>query len=154
LQLGVSQHAGLINYINGIKLVEPTSLRLPNRGEPFDYTVYNRFELPEFKLFYDTMADWYKSGYIRKDILGLQNPREDEGKENGYTAWFHAYYDYTADSESLSKGFPIEVLPLEDEYYISRLTVPSSTAIPVTAKYPERAMQLIELMHAQKGKEL
>ncbi|HHV97496.1 MAG TPA: carbohydrate ABC transporter substrate-binding protein [Clostridiaceae bacterium] len=84
LQSGFSQWVWLIN--SGIRLTgtdDPSMIRLPLRGQKWDLTVRNYYELPEVKLMYETMADWYKKGYIRKDILSLENPRAYENITSG-----------------------------------------------------------------------
>jgi putative aldouronate transport system substrate-binding protein len=89
------------------------------------------------------MRDWYEKDFIRQDVLS--NP--DGKREN--TIWFHAYFpgDELANEE-------LQVVPLGEKYYISQLSHSSNTVIPASSKNPERAMQLVELMHTEKGKEL
>ena len=36
---------------------------------------------------YDIMADWFKKGYIRQDLMGLDSYTADEGVKNGYCIW-------------------------------------------------------------------
>lgn len=116
--------------------------------------VVNMHDTPEMKLMYDTAADWFKKGYIRKDILSVQNPRTDEGKEDGYVYWIHTVSNNQASFDSERYGFPIEVIPMEAEDYITRPIYNTMTGITRTSKNPERAAQLLELMHTKEGKEL
>jgi putative aldouronate transport system substrate-binding protein len=119
--------------------------------------VINHFETKEMKFVYDKMADWYKKGLVRKDILSLQNLIQDQGKEDGYILWGHGLTGEEADlaaSESKRYGFPIEVLAMEEFDRISRLQSATSVTIPRTAQNPERAMQLLELLHTSKGMDL
>ena len=116
--------------------------------------VVNMFDTPEMKLMYDTAADWFKKGYIRKDILSVQNPRTDEGKPDGYVYWIHNVSANQANFDSERYGFPIEVIPMEQEDFITRPIYNTMTGITRTSKNPERAMQLLELMHTKEGKEL
>ncbi|MEF2246212.1 ABC transporter substrate-binding protein [Paenibacillus sp. IITD108] len=116
--------------------------------------VVNIYDTPEMKLMYDTAADWFKKGYIRKDILSVQNPRTDEGKPDGYVYWIHNVSADQANFDSERYGFPIEVIPMEQEDYITRPIYNTMTGITRTSKHPERAMQLLELMHTKEGKEL
>ncbi len=100
------------------------------------------------------MADWYQKGYIRKDVLTVQNLRQDEGREKGYVLWAHNYFEGESERETLKYGFPIEVIPTSEEYYIDSPDTRTATAISKTSENPERAIKLLELMHTQKGKDL
>jgi putative aldouronate transport system substrate-binding protein len=116
--------------------------------------VVNLYDTPAMKLSYDVAADWFKKGYIRKDILSLQNPRVDEGKQDGYVTWVHNIVGDQSKAESARYGFPIEVIPMEQEYLTSRPIYATMTGISRTSKNPERAMQVLELMNTAKGKDL
>jgi len=129
-------------------------MRLPNRGQEWDFTLYPYYELPEVKLYYDTLHKWFKKGYIRQDYLSIENKGEDEGKKEGYTVWFHESFRNTAEKESMKYGFDIAVIPLEPDYYISRLDSSTGLVIPRTSVDPERAIQVMELMHTKKGVDL
>jgi len=153
LKLGFSP--AIISAINeGISFPGNIKMRLPNRGQEWDFTLYPFYEMPEIKLFNDTLHKWFKEGFIRQDYLALENPREDEGKEDGYIAWFHETFKNTAEKESMRWGFDITVIPLEPDYYISRLNSSTSLAIPRTSVAPERAIKIIELMNTKKGLDL
>lgn len=117
-------------------------------------TVLNKYASAKAKRLYDTMRDWFQKGLVRQDILSLQNPRQDEGLEDGYIAWTHSIVGDAAATDSASYGFPIDVIPMQEHYKISRLQSSTSTTIPRSAKHPERAMQLLNLMHTEKGKDL
>ncbi len=122
------------------------------RNDP-NHEVLNAYTTPEMKLFYDKMHDWYEKGYIRKDILTVQNPTQDEGNLNGYVLWSPAYFDNTEESLSMQNGFPIAVIPQNEEYYFDGGSA-TGTAISSKSEHPERAMQLLDLMNTQKGKDL
>ncbi|MDQ0897884.1 ABC transporter substrate-binding protein [Paenibacillus sp. V4I7] len=125
--------------------------------DPKSLKVINWYDTPQEQLFIKTMTDWYAKGYIRKDILSLQNQRQDEGKPDGNIAWFHSLIGSIEDqskTDSTRYGFPIQVIPMEEKYTISALSDSTNLAIPRTSKNPERAMQLINLLDTVKGKEL
>ncbi len=112
------------------------------------------YETPEMKRAFDTAAAWFKKGYIRKDVLSLQNPRTDEGKMDGYVTWIHNVIRDQSAVESTRYGFPIEVIPMEQEYMITLPIYNSMTAVTKKSKNPKRALEFLELMHTEKGKEL
>jgi putative aldouronate transport system substrate-binding protein len=106
------------------------------------------------KLWYEIAADWYKKGYIRNDILSVQD-QGSEPHKNGYIMWTHNYSDKTAEIKSNDLGVEIDVIPLGANDYVIRNAMPSTMlTIPRTSKNPEKAMQLINLMNSEKGKEL
>ena len=155
-----------VKNAGGIKLGVSTETmgRLPQKGysefgscsirrDDPEFKVKDTFELDEVKLFYKKMNEWFKKGYIRKDILTVDNPIQDEGKPNGYIMWVPSYFDNTSENLSMQNGFGIEVIPQNEEYYYDGGT-PTGTAISSKSKNPERAMQLLELMNTEKGKDL
>lgn len=153
LRLGISDT--LISRINnGTPLAGGHNGPFSIRENDDTYTVQLRFESPAVKLYYDVMAEWFKKGYVRQDILSNQNRRQDEGQPDGYTLWFHTSYINQSDIETERFEFPIEVIPVEKDWRILPTTASSATVIPRTAENPERAMMLIDLMNTSKGKEL
>ncbi|KRE34210.1 ABC transporter substrate-binding protein [Paenibacillus sp. Soil724D2] len=125
--------------------------------DPKSLKVVNVYETEQEQLFIKTMADWYAKGYIRKDILSMQNQRQDEGKPDGNIAWFHTMVGSIEDQSKIDStryGFPVQVIPMEEKYVISNLSDATNLAIPRTSKNPERAMQLLNLLDSKKGKDL
>lgn len=137
----VSPHT-LDQMQQGQIIVDPFVIRMQDEN----FEVVNKLELPEMKLFFDNMRNWYEKGYIRSDVLS--NP---DGGTSEDPMGFHAYFpmDDPVKEENGEKQ-----VPLGKDYYISQLVHSSSTVIPASSKHPERAMQLIELMQTEKGKEL
>ncbi len=153
LKLGLSDTL-FSRLSNGTALVGGKAGPYTVRENDDSFKVQLRFESPAVKLYYDVMAEWFKKGYIRKDILSNQNRRQDEGKPEGYTLWFHTSYVNQSETETKNNGFPIEVIPVEKDWRILPESASSATAIPRTAKNPERAMMLINIMNTEQGKEL
>ncbi|MBD2843867.1 ABC transporter substrate-binding protein [Paenibacillus sp. IB182496] len=119
-----------------------------------DFHVVNLYETDNMRLIYDTASKWYEEGFIRQDILTIDDARKFEGVEGGDVMWMHNYTPFSAESESLSNGFPIAVLPLTTAYTVSSSASGTNMVIPSTSEHPERAIQLLELMNTEKGKEL
>lgn len=121
----------------------------------FDGKVYNLLsDFPATKEYYKMKRDWFEKGYIRNDILGLQDWRSDEGKENGYVMWAHSDGMNKAESESIKYGFPIDTVRVRSTSFVNH--TPPLTAVSVLSgcKEPEKAMQVIDLMNTSKGKDL
>lgn len=160
LQSGFSQW--VMGY-GGVTLLggkDAPVIRRPNPGQEWDFTVLNQYDTEEVRMFYETMADWYKKGYIRKDVITLQNPRQYENSDTaeGNIAWFHNYVnaaDPDADFMDIIRWkMPAVQVPVVPAYYITNSNSTSGLTIPRTSKNPERAIQLIELLNTEKGKEL
>ena len=116
--------------------------------------VFFDYETEDRQLWYKNVNDWYKKGYVRKDILSVQNPAIDEVK-NGYILWDHVVYDEDrAAMETEMHGVPIEVIPLGKDWIIKNTVPPTGTSIASTSKNPEKAMELINLINSKKGIEL
>ncbi|WNR42789.1 ABC transporter substrate-binding protein [Paenibacillus roseipurpureus] len=149
--LTTMQHHNLL-----ISAAQPFKL-VGDLKDPKSLKVVNWYDTPEEQNFIKTMTDWYAKGYIRKDMLSLQNQRQDEGKPDGNVGWFHTIVGSVEDAsaaESKRYGFPIQFIPMEEKYVISGLTDSTNLAITRTSKNPERAMQLINLLDTAKGKDL
>ena len=157
--LDQAAYDALSNYFQKLKdaeidfEVDPHTVDMMQQGQvisdPFvirmqdeNFEVVNKMELPEMKLFFDNMRDWNEKGFIREDVLS--NP--DGAKEiwNG----FHAYFP----GEELSDP-ETQFVPLGEDYYITQLVHDSYTVIPSSSQNPERAIQFIELLQTEKGKE-
>ena len=120
-----------------------------------DIKVYDLLtDFPEANGYYDLAHDWYQKGYIRKDILSIQDFAADENKENGYVLWSHSVFEGDSERQTKQAGFPILSIPVCQEMYVPHARPSTNTGISKTSKNPERAMQLLELMNTEKGKEL
>jgi ABC-type sugar transport system, periplasmic component len=138
----------------------PTIFRIPNRGQAWDLTVQNCYALPEQKKFYEKMADWYKKGYLRKDLLTDQNytQYENNDKNDGDVIWYNSYMpvdnpnaDYI---EVKNWKNPTVQVPMQTEYVTYVFVNNTAVVIPRTCKYPEKAIKIIDLMNTKKGKDI
>ncbi len=105
------------------------------------------------KIWYDTAADWYKKGYIRSDILSVDG-LGNEPYKNGYVAWQHNWCDKTAELESNELGVEVDAIKMGYEPIIKNSIPVTSTVIARTSKNPKRAMEFINLINSEKGKDL
>lgn len=117
-----------------------------------EYKVQHYLQTPEAKAYVSTLADWYKKGYIRKDIL--TDKTDYKGKKDGYVLWGDQYYFGIEAAVSKQFGMQIAVTPVIPYYSISALQSNTSTAITRTSKNPDRAMQLMDLMNTKKGTDM
>lgn len=115
-----------------------------------DFKVYDLLtDFPENYEYYDLAYDWYKKGYIRKDIL--ENPTENVGE---YLLHATSILKGSAERASIIFGKPMEVFASRKEYYVSYKGSATNTAVAANSKHPERAVQLMNIMNSKKGADL
>lgn len=158
LQKGVSKTFidSIIGRVGGLGNYEEVVVAnaVIDRRDP-ELKVYDALtDFPDKNVKYEIATDWYKKGYIRQDILSVQDYSADENKENGYVLWSHSCFKNDSESQTIKHGFPILSVPTFQDLYIPSSRPASNTGIARVSKNPERAMKLIELMNTKKGAEL
>lgn len=114
------------------------------------FKVYDKLvDFPDNYEYYDLMNEWYKKGYIRKDILA--NSSEKEGD---YLLWWTSVFKGTKERLAIKYGKPMEIINLYDLPVIGYKGSTTNTAIAANCKHPERAMKLINLMNSKRGADL
>ncbi|WOO37737.1 ABC transporter substrate-binding protein [Anaerocolumna sp. AGMB13020] len=123
-----------------------------------DYTPVNLYRTPEYETFVKEYSDWYQKGYIRKDILTADNVSQEIYEVRGGGNYLVGQGYYPTESEiatSEAAGSTAYVkIPFDNSHYIPYAAAATNMAISSNSKNPERAMQLIELMNTEKGKDL
>lgn len=122
--------------------------------EDQDVKVLHFFEQPDVKMMYQTHSDWFKAGYVERDILSMQNRRQYEKKLDGNVLAMTSQYitapDFPAIDtdllDSASYGYPVKTVSWAKNYFVSP-SIPVGFIIPVTSKHPERAMKYLEAVN-------
>lgn len=104
--------------------------------------------------YYDMAADWFKKGYIRKDIMSITDRTVDENKEDGYVLWKNSCFEGEGERLTSKHGFPILAFPFEKQLYVSAGIPTTNLAVSSTAEHPVEAIKFIELLNTEKGKKL
>lgn len=125
---------------------------LPGKGTK----LVNEFATPEMKSMLRLYYDWTQKGYIQtakqKDVydgtsfLFLDNARANKT----FAVVVGNGYGFMADSISDWTGIPWIAVPLQGPYVSSDDLYKSMISIPITSKHPDKAMELIELLHTDK----
>lgn len=124
------------------------------RGDK-DFKVEYKWMIPESKLMFEKCREFFEKGYVREDMLSLEQPRADEGAENGYTVWFTQYSMNQSESLSAQHGHELVSIPIGEKYFLDASSqAQTSTVIPYTSKYPEKAIELMQLLFTEEGKDL
>ena len=126
-------------------------------GIPFEdntFTVIDGVASEHYKLYAKTMADWYKEGYIRSDIMSIDTstltmPKNGEITDTTYVFSCDPYLT-EADQEAAiaDAGMDMTYLPIEENAYLI-LGGDTSYAIPYCADEPERAMMVLNAIYSQ-----
>ena len=118
------------------------------------FTVKDGVASEHYKLYAKTMADWYKEGYIRSDIMSvdtstLTTPKNGEITDTTYVFSCDPYLT-EADQEAAiaDAGMDMTYLPIEENAYLI-LGGDTSYAIPYCADEPERAMMVLNAIYSQ-----
>lgn len=118
------------------------------------FTVKDGVAGEHYKLYAKTMADWYKEGYIRSDIMSvdtstLTTPKNGEITDTTYVFSCDPYLT-EADQEAAiaDAGMDMTFLPIEENAYLI-LGGDTSYAIPYCADEPERAMMVLNAIYSQ-----
>ena len=118
------------------------------------FTVKDGVAGEHYKLYAKTMADWYKEGYIRSDIMSVDTstltmPKNGEITDTTYVLSCDPYLT-EADQEAAiaDAGMDMTYLPIEENAYLI-LGGDTSYAIPYCADEPERAMMVLNAIYSQ-----
>ena len=118
------------------------------------FTVKDGVAGEHYKLYAKTMADWYKEGYIRSDIMSvdtstLTTPKNGEITDTTYVFSCDPYLtEADQDAVTADAGMDMTYLPIEENAYLI-LGGDTSYAIPYCADEPERAMMVLNAIYSQ-----
>ena len=126
-------------------------------GIPFEdntFTVIDGVASEHYKLYAKTMADWYKEGYIRSDIMSVDTstltmPKNGEITDTTYVFSCDPYLtEADQDAATADAGMDMTYLPIEENASLI-LGGDTSYAIPYCADEPERAMMVLNAIYSQ-----
>ena len=118
------------------------------------FTVKDGVAGEHYKLYAKTMADWYKEGYIRSDIMSVDTstltmPKNGEITDTTYVFSCDPYLtEADQDAATADAGMDMTYLPVEENASLI-LGGDTSYAIPYCADEPERAMMVLNAIYSQ-----
>lgn len=118
------------------------------------FTVKDGVAGEHYKLYAQTMADWYKEGYIRSDIMSVDTstltmPKNGEITDTTYVFSCDPYLtEADQDAVTADAGMDMTYLPVEENASLI-LGGDTSYAIPYCADEPERAMMVLNAIYSQ-----
>lgn len=116
--------------------------------------VYNKYKLDIYRDYFKTMAKWYQKGYIRADIADVVNPSSEDGKEKGSILFMDEYDEHGKETDMIHTEYDAVYIPLEDYKYISYDSCRNSIVIPKSSENPQRALEIMNLLVSNEGKDL
>jgi len=120
----------------------PMAVSMDNK----DYKVVNVLETPELKAALKTMNKYYKAGYVSPEAAttGSTDDLMKSGK------WFldrATTQPFAENLWSASYGYPVVSTPAADPYIYNWSVMGSMQAISANSKYPEKAMEFLNLLN-------
>jgi len=147
--------------LRGFEAIGSNESNYVYRASDDNVKVMDLYDTPEFALFMKYARRWFEKGYVPKDIISQQGGYTGDQSvlvARGYNALTE---DPDRTGKSIVKSGEFEELKISitpDSQLFSGSNVVGSlmtyNAIPITAKHPERAMQLLELLRTEKGRPL
>lgn len=112
-------------------------------------TIVPKIKTEYYKRDLQRTRDWYKKGYLRADLASVLDDSQDYNMGK-YGVWFHN--NTPGNLERLTEKFGREVIAVQlDDYYIPAGSPNATmTAIGRKSRYPEKAIQMIELLDTDK----
>ena len=116
--------------------------------------VYNKYELESYRACFETMARWYQKGYIREDVKNLLDPASEDGRLKGSILFLDEYGEKGTVTDMVKTEYDAVRGELDGYRYIPYDGCRNSLVIPKSALYPQHAMELVNLLNSDKGREL
>lgn len=131
-------------YVPYDYVIEKLPMAVPLNTE--DYKIVNVLETPEMKQLLKTMHKYYQAGYIPTEAATMDSMTDVQttGK------WFadRATSQPFADNLwSASYGYPVVSTPASDALIYNWSVMGSMQAISANSKYPEKAMEFLNLLN-------
>lgn len=121
-------------------------------GESTDVKLF--FETEENKKVYDKMNEWFTKGYIRKDVLSVDDLKKDNDKKDGHIMWIANNYKGSEVVANAETGTENYVLYLSPNPVVPVSNAAGALAISANSENKEVAAKLINLMNCERGKDL
>lgn len=106
-------------------------------------------ELLEYKSgLEETYREWYRRGYIRRDVATASADEKDRDKSNLRYALWAAPYKLGAEAEAAARyGTEIAMMPFNKPFVGAQAGIATMYAISTFAQEPEAAIRFVEVMN-------
>ena len=114
-----------------------------------DTTVFNPYTTEEYKNYIMLMSDWFKKGYIRKDVASITSDTDDI-KNMKYAIWDTQYKPGLEYINVKGEKMDVTYLPMDTPTLSNGAGTQAMIAINAGSKHPVEAIKLIELLNTDK----
>ncbi|RIX59718.1 extracellular solute-binding protein [Paenibacillus nanensis] len=122
---------------------------LPFIGMPLDTTDYkliNVWETPEAMRYLETMHEYYKAGYLPKDVA-TQTDAGDYFKTGKWLLDVADAQPYADNLWSSDAGYEVVSVPMHDPIAFNWSVAGAMQAINAKSKHPDKAMEFLNLLY-------
>ena len=110
----------------------------------------NQLEIAPMGKNYETLAntrrEWYKKGYLRKDIATAVN-QEADLRAGRFASWFVVYKPGVELEKQLATGHEWIMIPFMKPYVMKHAINATMTGVSSTSKHPVESVKFIELIN-------
>ena len=126
------------------------SLKYPYvyRAEADKGVIENILELDTYKMITERFHDWFKKGYIRKDVLSAEVGKGD------YDIWHEQWHNYAENALNAKADEPVKLIRSAENFHIGTAPNAGGNGVTTVCKNPEKALTFLNLMYSSKGKDL
>lgn len=131
--------------------------RLPGASAVAEYAnysgqeeVFNQYATKDYMDYCKVVNEWYKEGYLSKDPVNYNSDianRDNDFKNGNLFSYVISYAPGAADAEAAKTGHGVAFLPLMKPLFETRNALGGLLAISSASKYPEKALELINLIN-------
>lgn len=112
--------------------------------------VFNQYATQEYMDYCMMVREWYNNGYLSKDPIqyNTDTAKRDNDFKNGKIFSHMIGYAPGAEADASTKaGFEVTYIPLMKPLFESKVAMGSIQAISSASKYPEKALEFINLVN-------
>ncbi|MBG9792135.1 ABC transporter substrate-binding protein [Paenibacillus dendritiformis] len=113
-----------------------------------DLKIVNILEQPDMMKGFETMHEYYKKGYLKKDAATASGG--DEMKTGKWLVDMPDTQPFADNLWSQSLGYPVVSVPYTEPYVYNWSVMGSMHAISANSPHPEKAMQFLNLLNSDR----
>lgn len=112
--------------------------------------VFNQYDTQEYRDYCALVRDWYNKGYLSMDPVNYASDtanRDNDFMNGNLFSYVISYAPGAAEAEVVKTGHGVEFIPLMNPLFETRNAMGGLLAISAASKYPEKALELINLLN-------
>ncbi len=112
--------------------------------------VFNQYAAPDYMEYCKLANDWYKNGYLSKDPVNYDKDtanRDNDFKNGNLFSYVISYAPGAAEAEAAKTGHGVAFIPVMNPLFETRNAMGGLLAISSASKYPEKALEFINLLN-------